>query len=120
MRKKEKDAGEKRNKRKEERKRREGEKERRGEKERKGRWEDRSVKPKKRRRTAARCRGWETKLPGELWQTLGFGVRWALGRGWATLAILKIFLFCKNNLAINFRKRRRPSRYKYFPTILEK
>ena len=66
----EKDAGEgsqgekKRPEKKGRKRKREREEKGKGEKGRRRRWEDRSAKPKKRRRTAARCRGWETKLPG--------------------------------------------------------
>ena len=56
-------------------------------------------------------RGWERKKPGgtrgnpRVWRLGGLGPE--LGY---SLAILKTFLFCKFNLAINFRKRRRLSR----------
>ena len=57
-----------------------------------GRWKGLPAKRKNEGRAAARCRGVGGKEPGE---TLGFEVRWALGRGWATLSRLKTFLFAK-------------------------
>ena len=49
-------------------------------------------------------RGWERKKPGGTRATLGFEVRWALGRFWATLSHTRniLFFFCKLIWQLNF------------------
>ena len=93
-----------------EKKRREREKkiERRGKRRKGGGGRLFSRKGKTMRGWLQKRRGWEQKKAGT---GLGFWRLGGLWAGWATLSpFLKTFLFCKINLAINFRKRRRLSR----------
>ena len=61
------------------------------------------------------------KQPGETRETLGFEVRWALGRGWATLSLAQklLFFFCKLIWQLIF-ENGDDCLDKTFPTILAK
>ena len=71
----------------------EKEKERRGKKEKRGGGGATSQNAETGGGWLQKGRGWERKKAGE---TLGFEVRWALGRGWATLSQFSKYFYFAN------------------------
>ena len=101
---KERDAGEKRNKKKGRKKEERGRKRKEGEKRKERRWKGTPAKNRKAKRVAAKTQGvGKQNSQGKLGQTLGFEVRWAwAGFGLLSRVFSKHFYFAKLFWQLNF------------------